>query len=271
MKPKRSIIILFLGDVIGKPGRAVIKRYLSEGPPKADLVVANVENAAHGFGMTQSNLVELRQAGVNVFTGGNHTFDKKETVEFIDAEVDVLRPANYPEGTPGTGLRVVECADVKVGIINLMGRVFMEPLDSPFAVADKLLPEVKAETNIVLVDMHAEATAEKIALGYYLDGRVSAVVGTHTHVQTADERLLPKGTAFITDIGCCGPTQGVIGMDRELVLRRMVNQLPTRLEVAKGPAMLNGVFVEVAVATGQALSIKRVQFFEDADTCEAGR
>jgi 2',3'-cyclic-nucleotide 2'-phosphodiesterase len=260
---QRSITILFLGDVIGKPGRAVIKRYLNEARPSADLIIANAENAAHGFGITQSNLVELREAGIVAFTGGNHSFDRKETLEFIDGEIDLIRPANYPEGTPGKGCCVLEFEGVKIALLNLIGRVFMEPLRSPFAVADELLPQLKEQTNIVLVDMHAEATAEKIALGWYLDGRVSAVIGSHTHVQTADERVLPNGTAFITDVGCCGPYNGVIGMDKEAVFRRMVKQLPTRLDVAQGPAMVNGVLVEIDTETGRARSIKRVQFHED--------
>jgi metallophosphoesterase (TIGR00282 family) len=184
-------------------------------------------------------------------------------LEFIDGEVNLLRPANYPDGTPGKGCCVVEAAGVKIGILNVMGRVFMEPLRSPFTVADELLPQLKEQTNVILVDMHAEATAEKIALGWYLDGRVSAVIGSHTHVQTADERVLPGGTAYITDVGCCGPYNGVIGMEKEAVFRRMVKQLPTRLDVAQGPAMVNGVLIEIDAETGRARSIKRVQFHED--------
>jgi 2',3'-cyclic-nucleotide 2'-phosphodiesterase len=264
MNSQRSITILFLGDVIGKPGRAVIKRYLKEANPGPDLIIANAENAAHGFGTTQSNLTELREAGVIAFTGGNHTFDRKETLDFIDGEVNVLRPANYPEGTPGKGHCIVDAGQIKLGILNLIGRVFMEPLRSPFAVAEELLPGLKEKTNLILVDIHAEATAEKVAMGWYLDGRVSAVIGSHTHVQTADERILPNGTAYITDVGCCGPENGVIGMERESVFRRMIKQLPTRLEVANGPAMVNGVLIEIETATGKSLSIKRVQFHEDA-------
>jgi metallophosphoesterase (TIGR00282 family) len=260
MNPQRSIKILFLGDVIGKPGRAVIKRYLSEAKPEVDLVIANVENAAHGFGVAQSNLTELREAGVVAFTGGNHTFDRKETFGFVDQEMNLVRPANYPIGTPGKGFCIVEVAGAKLAILNLMGRVFMEPLDSPFLVADQMLNLIKQTTALVFVDVHAEATAEKSALGWYLDGRVAAIVGTHTHVQTADERILPNGTAFITDVGCCGPINSVIGMDRGAVLRRMVQQLPTRLEVASGPAMLNGVITEIDVDSAKALAIERVQF-----------
>ncbi|MBI2810219.1 MAG: TIGR00282 family metallophosphoesterase [Candidatus Melainabacteria bacterium] len=255
--------VLFLGDVIGKPGRRVIKQYLAGHAPKADLIIANAENAAHGFGTTESNLQELRDAGVQAFTGGNHTFDRKEIFEFIDQQQNVIRPANYPEGTPGSGSCIVEIAGgIKVGIINVLGRVFMEPLESPFLVAEKLIEKLSAETNIIIVDMHAEATAEKIALALYFDGKVSAVVGTHTHVQTADERILPNGTAFLTDAGCCGPANGVIGMDQVAVFRRMVKQLPSRFEVADGPAMVNGVMFDIDKTTGKATGIRRIQFKE---------
>jgi metallophosphoesterase (TIGR00282 family) len=263
MDPQNNISVLFLGDVIGKPGRRVIKQYLGGHAPKADLIIANAENAAHGFGTTESNLQELRDAGVQAFTGGNHTFDRKEIFEFIDQQQNVIRPANYPEGTPGSGSCIVEIAGgIKVGIINVLGRVFMEPLESPFLVAEKLIAKLSAETNIIIIDMHAEATAEKIALALYFDGKVSAVVGTHTHVQTADERILPNGTAFLTDAGCCGPANGVIGMDQVAVFRRMVKQLPSRFEVADGPAMVNGVVFEIDKSTGKATGIRRVQFRE---------
>lgn len=262
MSIQGSISILFLGDVIGKPGRSVIKRYLSETDKKANLVVANVENAAHGFGTTQSNLTELREAGVAAFTGGNHTFDRKEIFEFIDQELQLVRPANYPMGTPGRGSCLVEVEGITIALINLIGRVFMEPLTSPFLVADELLPSLKDKTNIILVDFHAEATAEKIAMGWYLDGRVSAVVGTHTHVQTADERILPGGTGYITDVGCCGPYNGVIGMDKTGVFRRLIEQMPSRFEVAGGPAMLNGVRLELDAASGKTKAIERVRYLE---------
>lgn len=262
MSIQGSISILFLGDVIGKPGRSVIKRYLSETDKKANLVVANVENAAHGFGTTQSNLTELREAGVAAFTGGNHTFDRKEIFEFIDQELQLVRPANYPTGTPGRGFCLVEVEGITIALINLIGRVFMEPLTSPFLVADELLPSLKDKTNIILVDFHAEATAEKIAMGWYLDGRVSAVVGTHTHVQTADERILPGGTGYITDVGCCGPYNGVIGMDKTGVFRRLIEQMPSRFEVAGGPAMLNGVRLELDAASGKTKAIERVRYLE---------
>lgn len=265
MSSQRSIKILFLGDIVGKPGRRVVKNYLSaraKSGEKPDLVIANAENASHGYGITESNIAELKEAGIDVFTGGNHTFDRKDTVEFIDKHKDLLRPANYPEGTPGAGWCVIDINGHKLGIINLMGRVFMEPLSSPFLVADQLIEKIKEQTNLIFVDVHAEATAEKVALGHYLDGRVSALVGTHTHVQTADERILPGGTAYITDAGCCAPINGVIGMDCDGAIRRMVKQLPTRLEVAGGPAQVNGVVIELDVSTGKAIDISRVKHWE---------
>jgi hypothetical protein len=263
MGTEPRVTILFLGDIIGKPGRRVVRRFLKETELKADLIVANVENTAHGFGVTEANLAELRECGIKVFTGGNHTFDRKEIFGFIDKEPYLLRPANYPEGTAGVGHCVIELASgIKVGFLNLIGRVFMEPLASPYMVADQLLPKLAQETKIIFVDLHAEATAEKVSMGWYLDGRVSAMVGTHTHVQTADERILPNGTAYLTDAGCCGPTDGVIGMDRENVFRRMVQQLPTRLEIASGPARLCGCLVTIDATTGRALEITRVQFKE---------
>lgn len=258
------VSVLILGDIIGKPGRRVVKAYVSGLESKPDLIVANVENAAHGFGVSESNLQELKEVGVQVFTGGNHTFDRKEIFEFIDREPTLLRPANYPEGTAGRGWCLVEVGGAKVGILNLMGRVFMEPLQSPFLVADALIPQIAELTKLIIVDLHAEATAEKVALGWYLDGRVSCVVGTHTHVQTADERILPGGTAYLTDMGCCGPVDGVIGMERSSVLKRFINQLPARFEVAAGAAMLNGVLVKLQAESGKAMSIERIQFREQS-------
>jgi len=273
-KSNASLTILFLGDIIGKPGRAVVKKYLqhlrsqselADGSERAfqNFIVANVENAAHGFGVTRENLTELREAGVDVFSGGNHTFDRKEIFSFISEEQYLLRPSNYPDGTPGRGHCLLEKDGYTLAVINVMGRVFMEPLGSPFLVAETLVQELRAHTPIILVDMHAEATAEKVALGWYLDGQVTAVVGTHTHVQTADERLLHKGTAFITDAGCCGPTDGVIGMAQDGVFRRMIKQLPSRFEIAPGPCAACGVLITVDAATGQASAIERVRFFDD--------
>jgi 2',3'-cyclic-nucleotide 2'-phosphodiesterase len=262
MSSQEAISVLFLGDIIGKPGRRVVNHYLKTLTERPDLVIANAENCAHGFGLTEGNMKELMHSGVAVLTGGNHTFDRKEIFGFIDEHPYLLRPANYPEGTPGKGWCTYDVAGVPITIINLQGRVFMEPLNSPFAVADQILEKVAGQSKIIFVDVHAEATAEKIALGWYLSGRVSAVIGTHTHVQTADERILPGGTAYITDAGCCGPADGVIGMDRTSVMRRMVQQLPARFEVAPGPAQLNGVRINFDKSSGQAISITRVQYKE---------
>lgn len=275
MGTDNHIKLLFLGDIIGKPGRRVVKEYLSQQAPEVDLIVANVENAAHGYGVSESNLQELTQAGVNVFTGGNHTFDRKEIFEFIDKTPHLLRPANYPEGTAGKGSYIAkitaktsksrEIKDIEVGIINIIGRVFMEPLGSPFMVADKLIEEMRERTKVIFVDFHAEATAEKVAMGWHLDGKVSAMVGTHTHVQTADERILPKGTGYLTDAGCCGPRDGVIGMDQQGVFRRMIEQLPCRFEVAEGPAQLCGVLFTIDTASGKTVDVQRVRYTESLE------
>ena len=263
MTSKTNISILFLGDVIGRPGRHIVKQYLNALENKPDLIIANVENAAHGFGVTASNLNELKEAGVVVFSGGNHTFDRKEVFDLINQEPYLLRPANYPEKTAGRGYCIVNIEGLKIAVINLLGRELMKPLRSPFMVADDLLNTIKNETNIIIVDMHAELTAEKVAMGWYLNGRVSAVVGTHTHVQTADERILPDGTAYITDLGCCGPINGVIGMERHGAFRRMIDQLPAHLEVAAGPSSACGAIITIDCISGHATNIERVQFFEN--------
>ncbi len=264
MVTEHNIKILFLGDVIGKPGRRVVQTFLGRNTEETDIVIANVENVAHGFGLSESSLQELKDCGVHVFSGGNHTFRRKEVFNFIDKESYLLRPANYPAGTPGRGYCYVDVAPgFKVAVINLLGRVFMEPLLSPYLVADQILEEVRKHTKLIFVDFHAEATAEKVAMGWYLDGRVSAVVGTHTHVQTADERILPGGTAYLTDAGCCGPRDGVIGMDKEGVFSRMIQQMPARFDVAGGPAMLCGVRLLINAHSGKAEKIERVQFVEE--------
>jgi 2',3'-cyclic-nucleotide 2'-phosphodiesterase len=260
----QTLKILFFGDIIGKPGRRALIAYLKNHCPDADLIIANAENAAHGFGIQEQHITELSQAGVMVFSGGNHTFDRREIFDFIDDYPNLLRPANFPEGTPGRGHLVFDLADCKVGIINLQGRVFMEPLRSPFIVADEIIKELHKETKLIIVDIHAEATAEKMAMGWYLDGRVSAVIGTHTHVQTADERILPKGTAYLTDAGACGPVKGVIGMQLDGVFRRMVKQLPSRFEIADGQAAVCGVQLVVEKTSGKTLEISRIRFEEKA-------
>lgn len=262
MQSSNLFDVLFLGDVVGRPGRLHVREYLqslSATGDKPDLIIVNAENAAHGFGLTRKIVNEFVECGVHVLSGGNHTFDKKEIFEFIDDSPFILRPANYPEDTPGRGTFVFEDGDFRFGIINLMGRVFMEPLRSPFLIADELIASMNADgVKAVMVDFHAEATAEKVALGLYLDGRATAVLGTHTHVQTADERILPGGLAYITDAGLCGPSNGVIGMDKEQVFRRLVQQLPCRLEIASGPTVLSGVRFKVDRDSGKAVSIERI-------------
>ena len=250
-----------VGDVFGEPGRAAVKKLL----PKLrqqhaiDLVVVNVENAAAGFGVTPQIAREVLDQGADVMTSGNHIWDKKEIVEYITKENLLLRPANFPAGTPGVGHVTVKAGPHRVAVVNLMGRVFMSAIDCPFRKADEILNELTKETRVVLVDMHAEATSESVAMGWYLDGRVSAVVGTHRHVQTADERVLPGGTAYITDLGMTGPIDSVIGVDKDLILQRFLTQMPVRFEAAKGPAALHGVVITVDPETGRASDIVRIR------------
>ncbi len=257
--------ILMIGDVVGKPGRLAVKETLSgiKNELEIDFIVANAENAAGGNGLTREIALELLNCGVNVLTMGNHVWDKKEIYTFIDKEHRIVRPANYPPGAPGVGARVFLTENnIKVGIINLSGRIFLSNLDCPFRMADKLVEEIRRETPVILVDFHAEATSEKIALGRYLDGRVSAVVGTHTHVQTADETVLPDGTAYITDLGMTGPRDGIIGVKKELVLEKFISQMPVRFEVADGPYQFNAIVVDIDELTGVSREIRRVFNFE---------
>ena len=254
--------ILMVGDVYGEPGRQAVTKLLPRLRQEhaIDFAVVNVENAAGGFGVTAPIARQILEAGADVLTSGNHIWDKKEIVEYITKEDLLLRPANFPAGTPGVGHVTVKCGPHKVAVLNLMGRVFMLPIDCPFRAADAILPELRKDTPIILVDMHAEATSESLAMGWYLDGRVSAVVGTHRHVQTADERVLPGGTAYITDLGLTGPTDGVIGVDRDQIIQRFLQQMPIRFETAKGPAALQGVVITLdRPDTGRASSIRRLR------------
>jgi hypothetical protein len=256
--------ILFVGDVTGKPGRRLLAGQLSalRRSRGIDAVIANGENAAGGAGITAGVAGELFAAGVDLLTGGNHSWHNREAYELLNAEPRILRPANYPAGVPGRGAAVLELpSGGRLGVLNLQGRVFMQELDDPFRAGRQQAEALRATTPIVLVDFHAEATSEKVALGWYLDGRVSAVLGTHTHVQTADERILPQGTAYITDVGMTGPRDGVIGMAREIIIERFLTQLPARFEVATGPVQLNAVVIDV-VGDGRATAIERVQFVE---------
>ncbi|MBI4270641.1 MAG: metallophosphoesterase [Candidatus Rokubacteria bacterium RIFCSPLOWO2_12_FULL_71_22] len=253
--------ILAVGDIFGEPGRTALARLLPglRQQHAIDFCVVNVENAAGGFGVTPPMARQFLAEGADVLTSGNHIWDKREIVEYIARENLLLRPANFPLGTPGVGHITVKCGPHKVAVVNLMGRVFMLPIDCPFRKADEIVPELRRETPIVLVDMHCEATSESQAMGWYLDGRVSAVVGTHRHVQTADERVLPGGTAYITDLGMTGPTDGVIGVDRDLILQRFLQQMPARFEPAKGPAALHGAVIVVDPDTGRASDIRRLR------------
>jgi metallophosphoesterase (TIGR00282 family) len=255
--------ILFIGDILGQPGRRIVKETLPllREELRPDLVLANAENAAAGFGITPSLVEELLDQGIAVLTSGNHIWDKKEIYPYFRDQINgrLLRPANYPADAPGRGLYVGKTPKgIGYAVINLQGRVFMPALDCPFRKADELLRSIPEDVKIRIVDMHAEATSEKQALGWYLDGRVTAVLGTHTHVPTADETLLPQGTAYLTDLGMTGPYESIIGMDRQAVIQRFLNQMPARFEVAKGDVRFSGVLLEADPETGRALSIQRI-------------
>ncbi|BCG48420.1 2',3'-cyclic-nucleotide 2'-phosphodiesterase, Bsub YmdB [Citrifermentans bremense] len=253
--------LLFIGDVIGKPGREALSRELHRIVDRhmVDLVIANGENAAGGFGLTEETAQDMFKCGVQMITSGNHIWDKKDALEYIKREERIVRPANYPEGTPGRGTTIVKTpGGVKVGILNLEGRVFMNNLDCPFRCADREIAKLKEETAVILVDFHAEATSEKVSLGWYLDGRVSAVIGTHTHVQTADERILTAGTAYMTDAGMTGAFDSVIGVKKEEAILKFVSQRPSKFEVAKKDIRINAVAIEVDEKTGLALGIERI-------------
>lgn len=259
-----NIRILFLGDIIGRPGRRALQRHLSRLRKKhaPHLIVANGENAAGGIGITEQVGRELLER-VDALTSGNHIWDKKDALTYLDEEPRILRPANYPSPCPGKGAGVVtDGLGRKIGLLNLQGRVFMEPIDCPFRRADEEISLLSRETSVILVDLHAEATSEKQALGWYLDGRVSAVVGTHTHVQTADERILPQGTAFITDLGMVGGSDTVIGIRRDQAMQRFLTGRPQRFEPEKQGSRVEGVCIEIDPETGRALSITREMLIE---------
>ncbi len=239
--------ILFIGDIVGSPGRQIVRERLADivAQRQIDLVIANGENSASGFGITPKIADDLLQNGIDVLTGGNHSWDRKEVLEYMPHQPRLLRPGNFPEGSPGSGACVGTAKNgVKYAVLNLQGRIFLPAIDDPFRKADAELAKLPADVALVLVDMHAETTSEKIAMGWYLDGRVTAVVGTHTHVATADEHLLPQGTAFITDVGMTGPHDGVIGMDRHGIIKRFLDGLPARFDVASGDVQMNCVQIE---------------------------
>ena len=258
--------ILFIGDIFGRPGRTIVRERLAGlvKEQQADLIIANGENSAAGFGITPQLAEELFDFGIDVITTGNHVWDKREIVEYFESANGnppsparrVLRPANYPAGMPGAGFYEGRKGDVPYAVINLQGRVFMASNDDPFRKADEILKKIEAK--VILVDVHAEATSEKISMGWYLDGRVTAVVGTHTHIPTADERVLPNGTAYITDVGMTGPYDSVIGVKKELVVGKFLNNMPVRFEAATGDVRLCGVLVDCDERTGKARKIHRI-------------
>jgi metallophosphoesterase (TIGR00282 family) len=253
--------ILFIGDIVGKPGRRAIRELLPGliGSHKVDLVIANCENAAAGFGITREIVEELFENQIDVLTSGNHVWDKKEALDFMGDYETLIRPANYPSMVPGAGsVLIPTSAGHHVGVLNLAGRIFMQPLDCPFRTAKTEIARLKTQTNTIIVDMHAEATSEKKALGWYLDGDVSAVLGTHTHVQTADEEILPGGTAYISDVGMTGPFDSVIGIRKEMIIERFLNGMPNKFDVAKGDIRLQGVLMDIDAQRGKARTIERV-------------
>ena len=265
--------VLFIGDIVGSPGRQIVRDRLADivAQRKIDLVIANGENAASGFGITPRLADELLSMGIEVLTGGNHSWDRKEILEYMPHQPRLLRPGNFPEGVPGSGTFVGTANNgVKYAVLNLQGRVFMTPIEDPFRKADCELAKLPGDVALVLVDMHAETTSEKVAMGWYLDGRATVVVGTHTHVTTADEQVLPQGTAYITDVGMSGPHGGVIGMDRQGITKRFLDGLPARFEVAEGDVQMNCVLIETddegprnAAGRLRAKSIERLRLRAD--------
>lgn len=257
--------VLFIGDIFGEPGRRAVARAVPRlvAQRQVDIVIGNAENAAAGFGITPELAEELFDMGLAVITTGNHAWDKKEILDYFPREPRLLRPANYPSGAPGSGSVVVESAGgEQLGVLQLMGRAYMPTLDCPFQAAKKELAVLKKRAAAVIVDMHAEATSEKMAMGHYLDGEVVAVVGTHTHVQTADDQIFPKGTAYITDIGMTGPLHSVIGVKKELAIEKFLTGMPRRFEVASGPVVFCAVLIELDARLGKALSIERIRIID---------
>lgn len=262
--------ILFIGDIVGKGGRETLISTLPSIKKKFQptFTVVNGENAAGGRGITPQIAKSFYEAGVQTITMGNHTWDNKDIFEFIDNDKKIVRPANYPPGTPGIGYTYIRSNDVELAVINLMGRTFLPPLDCPFRVAEELIGTIRKRTPYIFVDFHAEATSEKQAMGWFLDGKVSAVVGTHTHVQTGDARVLPQGTAYLTDVGMVGPYDSILGMERDAVLKKFMTQLPVRFEVASGRNQFNAVVIDLQPSTGKAVKIKTIRVDDDNPLAE---
>lgn len=262
--------ILFLGDIFGNPGRLCVSKELTNIviQNNINVVIANGENTAGGIGINPGICDTLLKLGIDVITTGNHIYKKKEIYDYINNEPRLLKPANFPPGTPGNGYYIFSNQNTKgkkIAVANICGRVFIENLDCPFRVMDEILEIIRAETKIIIVDFHAEVTSEKVAMGWYLDGRVSAVIGTHTHIQTADERILPKGTAYITDAGMVGPRDSVIGVRKELVLERFLKMMPQKFIVASDDNWISGVVIQIDEGTGKSISIQRLNLKVDVD------
>ncbi|MBO1003115.1 TIGR00282 family metallophosphoesterase [Pseudogracilibacillus auburnensis] len=258
--------ILFIGDIVGSPGRNMVSDYLPKLKEKfkPQITIVNGENAAAGKGITEKIYKEFLNLDVQAVTMGNHTWNKKEIIDFIDDAAYLVRPANFPENNPGKGIIFVKVNNIEVAIINLQGRTFLDQHDDPFRKADELITQAKKRTNIIFIDFHAEATSEKQAFAWYVDGRVSAVVGTHTHTQTADERILTNGTAYITDVGMTGPYDGILGVEKEAVIKRFLTNMPVRFEVdAKGRNQLNGCIITIDKTTGKSTNIERILINDD--------
>ena len=252
--------ILFIGDIFGSPGRKLMKRYLPDLKREfeIDFCIANGENAAHGKGITEKSATELFDCGVDCFTSGNHIWDRKESIEYIKREPRILKPLNYPKEAVGATLYIAEVGDSKLAVVNLLGQVYLNPIDSPFIALDKILPEIKKITNNIFVDFHAEATAEKRTLAFYFDGKISALIGTHTHVQTADEDILPNKTAYISDVGMTGPHDSCIGVDKDIVIKKMITSMPQQFKPGKGGLQINAIVVGIDGATGKSTGIQRI-------------
>jgi len=252
--------ILFIGDIVGNPGRKAAKEMICEIKKEKgfDFCIANCENAAGGSGITYVVAQELYKSGVDAITLGNHTWSKREVLNFIDSDHKIVRPANYPRELPGNGSTIIAGECGKIGVLNLMGRVYMDSIDCPFKAAQRELEYLKSFVKVIIVDMHAEATSEKCAMAWHLDGSVSCVLGTHTHVQTSDERILPCGTGFITDVGMTGPYEGILGIDREIIIEKFITHMPLRFEIAKGSVQFNAVIVDIDEKCGKTTGIERI-------------
>jgi metallophosphoesterase (TIGR00282 family) len=255
---------LIVGDVVGKPGREILKKYLDKKKSDYDFIIINGENAAGGFGITGKLADEFFSWGIDVITGGNHIWDKREMYEYLDNNDNVLRPLNYPMGVPGSGYVIKRAKNGdKVAVVSLQGRVFMTPIDCPFTKIEELFWEIGEDVKTIIIDVHAEASSEKVAMGWFLDGRTSLVFGTHTHVQTSDNKILPKGTGYITDVGMTGSQNGVIGMSVESIIPKFLTSLPQRFQIAEGNERINGLDVEIDTETGVCKKIERVDLSMD--------